>query len=85
MVPPLAVNQQIIFGIAFFLKPQAGQQIAAALIVRHVVSHNAMDMLRALHVANRRRQRLKHEPLSLPFLADGIPEIAGVKRPAYHV
>ncbi len=39
--------------IAFFFKAAALKQRAATFVVRHIVRHDTVDMLSALHIANR--------------------------------
>ena len=48
------------FRITFFFKTQSRQQITATFIVRHIVGHNAMNVLSTLHITNSGGQGFKH-------------------------
>jgi hypothetical protein len=67
------------------LGAQPFQQLAAALVARHVVGHDAMQAQRPERPVQPALQRLAHEALTLPPLCYRVAEVAGLEHAAHHV
>ncbi len=85
MVAPLAVDVEIVTGVALYIKAQGAQQTPTAAVFGLIIGHNAVQIHGRKTVGDHRLQRLFHLPLALTIAVDAVAHIAKLSGIAHHI
>ncbi len=79
VILPAAIYQQIIFRIYFPYKSQALQQVCRSFVIRHVISHDAVQLNLIERKTDCVGNNLLHISLSLIAFCDGVTHMASLE------
>ena len=82
MVPPRAIDEQVLSRVTLDLEPEPSEHTGAAQVRRHVVGHDAMQEQPLECVPNDRAQCFAHEPLADQGEIHVVAQLTGREWPA---